>query len=527
MMSNGNPLAGDVTSLLMQMPIPVCIFRGPDHIYEMANEPYMQMINNRDVVSKSFREVWPEAAQQEEVYELLNLVYTSGESRHIAELHAPIKRDAEGNLEDAWLHLVFQPFRDEQGVVAGIMHIALDVTEQVKVRRKNEQLAQELQIYKTMIDNAPDPVAVSNLEGIITMVNPAFQMLFGYGADAIGKHINQLIAPSIQESFRVALQELMQHGVWLGELAYRRADESTFPAVVSTFIMYDEQNQPQTFVAFIRDITDRKQIEEDIRQREERLRFILEGSRDGAWDTNLVTGETYYSPRYAEMLGYEPDGLEATIDTWSSSIHPDDAPEVFQLFQNYLESKTSVYETEFRMHHKSGDWIWVQARGKVTAWDSEGKAVRMSGTVTDISEQKCQEEERVVLQEQVIEAQQAALRELSSPLIPIADNVVLMPLIGSLDTARAQQVMETLLDGIASYRAEIAIVDITGMQVVDTQVANALVQAAQAVKLLGAQVVLTGIGPTMAQTLVTLGADLSSIETRGRLQSGIAYALRK
>jgi rsbT co-antagonist protein RsbR len=128
--------------------------------------------------------------------------------------------------------------------------------------------------------------------------------------------------------------------------------------------------------------------------------------------------------------------------------------------------------------------------------------------------------------EQVIAAQQSALRELSTPLIPVSDNVVIMPLIGTIDTGRAQQVMETLLEGVAQHQAELAILDITGVSVVDTQVAQALVSAAQAVRLLGARVMLTGIGPQIAQTLVQLGVDLSSINTRGSLQAGIVAALR-
>jgi anti-anti-sigma regulatory factor len=83
------------------------------------------------------------------------------------------------------------------------------------------------------------------------------------------------------------------------------------------------------------------------------------------------------------------------------------------------------------------------------------------------------------------------------------------------------------LQGVADYHATVAILDITGVQVVDTQVANTLVRTAQAVKLIGAQVVITGIGPAMAQTLVQLGADLSGIVTRGSLQAGIEYALGK
>jgi rsbT co-antagonist protein RsbR len=101
---------------------------------------------------------------------------------------------------------------------------------------------------------------------------------------------------------------------------------------------------------------------------------------------------------------------------------------------------------------------------------------------------------------------------------------MVMPLIGAIDSRRAQQVLETLLEGISSTRAAIAILDITGVPVVDTQVANTLLRAAHTARLLGTQVILTGIRPEVAQTLVGLGADLSSIITYASLQRGIAYA---
>ena len=148
-------------------------------------------------------------------------------------------------------------------------------------------------------------------------------------------------------------------------------------------------------------------------------------------------------------------------------------------------------------------------------------------TIRDVSERKQAEEalRRSIAQEETIRAQAAILAELSTPLIPISDQVVVMPLIGTLDSQRAQQVLESLLQGIASTRAEIAILDITGVPVVDTQVANALIQAAQAVKLLGAQVILTGIRPEVAQTLVGLDLDLRDVLTHSTLQSGIAAVL--
>jgi rsbT co-antagonist protein RsbR len=102
-----------------------------------------------------------------------------------------------------------------------------------------------------------------------------------------------------------------------------------------------------------------------------------------------------------------------------------------------------------------------------------------------------------------------------------------MPLIGAIDSLRAQMVMETLLEGVAHYQANIAVLDITGVKMVDTQVANALIGAAQAVKLLGARVMLTGIQPQIAQTLVHLGVDLGVLDTRSSLQAGIASVLNR
>jgi len=136
-------------------------------------------------------------------------------------------------------------------------------------------------------------------------------------------------------------------------------------------------------------------------------------------------------------------------------------------------------------------------------------------------------DEIIQARDQIIQAQAVALRELSSPLIPISDSVLVMPLIGAIDSGRAQHVLETLLAGITSHAAHLVIVDITGVPLIDTQVANALIRTAQAVKLLGAQVVLTGIRPEVAQALVGLGLDLRGIVTRSTLQAGIEYGLRR
>ena len=127
--------------------------------------------------------------------------------------------------------------------------------------------------------------------------------------------------------------------------------------------------------------------------------------------------------------------------------------------------------------------------------------------------------------EEIIREQTAAIQELSAPLIPIHQGVLVLPLIGAIDTQRAATIIETLLDGIARRRARVVLLDITGVPVVDTGVAHHLIQAARAVRLLGAEMVLVGISPEIAQTIVQLGVDLSNILTRADLQAGFAYAL--
>jgi rsbT co-antagonist protein RsbR len=153
--------------------------------------------------------------------------------------------------------------------------------------------------------------------------------------------------------------------------------------------------------------------------------------------------------------------------------------------------------------------------------DEQGEVIGALSQIEDVTEELRAEEALRESQDQLI----MSLRELSTPLIPLDAGVVAMPLIGAIDSTRAQQVIETLLDGVSSHHARVAILDITGVSVVDTQVANALIRAAQAVKLLGARVVLTGIRPEVAQTLVGLGVDLAGIVTRSTLQAGIAYAM--
>jgi ribose transport system substrate-binding protein len=128
------------------------------------------------------------------------------------------------------------------------------------------------------------------------------------------------------------------------------------------------------------------------------------------------------------------------------------------------------------------------------------------------------------LQNEIITAQRSIIQDLSSPIIPISDDILVLPLIGSIDSVRAQQIMETMLEAISQHQAAVLIVDITGVAVVDTGVAHYLLQAARAAQLLGTRVILVGISPEVAQTVVQLGVDLSSLPTYSSLRAGLEHA---
>jgi rsbT co-antagonist protein RsbR len=128
--------------------------------------------------------------------------------------------------------------------------------------------------------------------------------------------------------------------------------------------------------------------------------------------------------------------------------------------------------------------------------------------------------------ERIIRQQQEAIRELSTPVLQVRERLLILPIIGVLDSQRARQVTEQLLRGIRSNRAKVVVVDITGVPTVDSTVANHLVQTVEASRLMGASVIITGLSSEIAQTLVTIGVDLSKMTAVGDLQGGIEQAER-
>ncbi|MBN1992445.1 MAG: STAS domain-containing protein [Anaerolineae bacterium] len=144
---------------------------------------------------------------------------------------------------------------------------------------------------------------------------------------------------------------------------------------------------------------------------------------------------------------------------------------------------------------------------------------------TEMLQRQQAQEENEHLQQQIIEAQRQALKELSTPIIPVMDHIIVLPLVGSIDSLRARDITRSLLAGISHNRAKVVILDVTGVPVIDSGVAAHLNRTIQAARLKGARLIITGISDAVAEAIIELGIDWSGIETLSNLQTGLVAAL--
>lgn len=263
-----------------------------------------------------------------------------------------------------------------------------------------------------------------------------------------------------------------------------------------------------------------QQFTKDLHNQQHDARVLLalaENAIDGIVIASLDAVITYANPAYCRMIGLS----EPPIGRRASEFDNSD-PQVISssLFSNgSWTGQIELYPSQGGVTPAHLSVFYIP--------DEHGNSVSVAAILRDRTEEARQEEERIELQRRIIDTQQALLYELSTPIIPISDETLVMPIIGSIDTLRAQQLFEHALQGINDHRANYLILDITGVRIVDTHVANVLVQTSVAAQLLGAHCILTGIRPEVAQTLVSLNLDLGTIETYANLQIAIARTLAK
>ena len=416
------------------------------------------------------------------------------------------------------------PLYDEHGNAFAVSGISTDITERVKIEEELRQARERLQL---IIDSLPGAVFWKDRNLIYQGCNITFARFAGLAspAEIVGKSDYDLPWTNEEsDSYRAFDWQVIQSGEAVLHIVetQTQADGRVAWASTNKIPLRDGRGNVIGILGTYEDITDLKRTEEALRESQHLLQtlfahlpvaVLLKTAREGRFVLWNAASELLFGLHAEEVIGRT-----------DYDFFPQDQAEAFRAKDREVLARgiTEVIPEEPVDSPNLGQRI-VRTT-KIPLYDERGQPTYLLVICDDLTERRRAERERLALQEEIIKAQQHALRELSTPLLPLSKRVVLLPIIGSVDTARAHQLIETLLQGVAEHRAAIALIDITGVQVVDTQVANMLIQAARAVRLLGARVVLTGIRPEVAQTLVHLGVDLSGILTRGTLQDGIAYA---
>ncbi|MFP4436633.1 MAG: PAS domain S-box protein [Chloroflexaceae bacterium] len=384
------------------------------------------------------------------------------------------------------------------------------VTEITRQRQTEEQL----RLAQFCLDHCGDSVYWVDATGHHRYVNDTACQRLGYThAELLSKRVVDIDLEMTEETWEVAWKATRKYGTLTFESLHSSKEERILPVeIAANYLEFDEK---AFLCIFARDISGRKQMADELRT----FQALVENAPDAIAVTDMEGVVVYANPAYHALHGYG----DATVGMHLGATV---APEAEALASDAMQTvrKAGIWHGASVNQRHDGSRFPVQS-SLFALWDERGATQAIAVINRDMTSVKQAEDARAELQQQIIDAQQATLRELSTPLIPITDHVVMLPLIGVVDSRRAQQVLEALLEGVARYQARMLILDITGMQVIDTRVAGAIIRAAQAVRLLGAQVLLTGIGPEIAQTIVHLGIDLSGIDTRGSLQAGIAHAL--
>ncbi|MDI3286639.1 PAS domain-containing protein [Polyangium sp. 15x6] len=273
------------------------------------------------------------------------------------------------------------------------------------------------------------------------------------------------------------------------------------------------------------DVNEQRQMERALRRSEERSRSITMRLPLAVFETDAEGRITFVNDTWSTVTGVP--AREASGEGWIRAVHPDDVSHVVERWLEIVKTGEQKHTIDFRFRLPDGSLRWVSGRA-VPMRSADGAIEGFIGTLIDINDRQQAEEllRETMSQKEIIDAQRQRLADLSTPLIPITDRILTMPLVGALDPERAEQVLTTLLDGVSRTGAAVAILDITGVAVVDTQVASALLRAAQAARLLGAEVILSGIRAEVAQTLVGLGAEFGGLVTTGSLKTGIDRAMK-
>lgn len=379
--------------------------------------------------------------------------------------------------------------------------------------------------FRLLVESVSDyAIIVLGPDGHVATWNPGAERVKGYRAEEIiGKHFSCFYPPEVvqrgfpEHELKVAAKE----GRFEDEGWRVRKDGTQFWANVVITAIRGKDGTLRGFGKLTRDLSERKQAQEQIKENAQ-IKAALKELSDLklALDAHAIVAITdaqgkitFVNDKFCAISKYSrPELIGQDHRIINSGHHSKEF--IHDLWTTIARGQ--IWKGEIKNKAKDGSFYWVDTT-IVPLMNEQGKPCQYVAIRAEITARK-QAEDR-------IQQQGKEIMELSTPVMQVWKGVVVAPLIGSLDSQRTQKFMERLLNYIVDTNSPVALVDITGVPTIDTQTAQHLVETINAVRLLGAQVVLTGVRPAIAQTLVHLSINLTDIVTRSSLAAGLQVAL--
>jgi PAS domain S-box-containing protein len=248
-----------------------------------------------------------------------------------------------------------------------------------------ENLRESEKKHRTILQTAMDGFCLIDLKGLIMDTNQAYCEMTGYSRqELLNMTLSDFEVIESADDTAEHMRKVVGRGFDRFDTRHRRKDGKIFDVEVS--VQYQE-NRGGYFVVFLRDITEGKRKEAELREGTLRLETVIRAGNVGLWDWNLLTNEVFYSPEWKRQIGYDDHEISNKFDEWQAHVHPDDLDRVIGIVRNYIEKPWPNYNIEFRFRHKDGSYRWILAQASLI-YNEQGKPVRMMGSHVDITESK-------------------------------------------------------------------------------------------------------------------------------------------
>lgn len=279
-----------------------------------------------------------------------------------------------------YFEVLHNPIITDDGKIIGASIVSSNITER---QQSIQALAESEYIYSNIIKTSLDGFWIAGFDAKFKDVNDAYCNMIGYSREELLK----MSIPDIEviekpEETKQHIENIQKTGSDRFETKHRRKDGKIIDVEINVTTSKFGKGE---MIVFVKDVTERKNAEKDVRETNYRLNMATEFANVAVWDWNAKTDVTIGNSIFGELLGFtETDNV---YKNWVAELHPEDKTKVLEKFTAHLKGKAEKYEAEFRFNHSKKGWVWLKSTGKLVEWDKEGKPFRMLGTTIDTTEQ--------------------------------------------------------------------------------------------------------------------------------------------